>query len=70
MALPLAAQTALALKDAALSDRGRLPLGLCMVLVLLSFGENVEIEAYLLWPALMALGIHARECASDRVEMQ
>ncbi len=59
--VPLVWQIGLALKDAAGSSRGRLPLGLCMVLVLLSFGENVEIEAYLMWPALLCLGIHARE---------
>jgi hypothetical protein len=51
----------LALKDAAMGPRGRLPLGIMMTLTLLSFGENIEIEAYLLWPGLMVLGIHARE---------
>ena len=66
-AVPLIWQTALAFKDAALSPRGFLPLGLCLVLVLLSFGENIEIEAYLLWPALLCLGIHARECATSDV---
>ncbi|MGR3376695.1 O-antigen ligase domain-containing protein [Salipiger abyssi] len=65
-AVPLIWQIGLAMKDAAQGARGRLPLGLCMVLVLLSFGENIEIEAYLLWPALMMLGIHARECARSR----
>ncbi|WGW05835.1 O-antigen ligase domain-containing protein [Tropicibacter oceani] len=62
-AVPLALQTLQALVDAARGPRGRLPLGLCMVLVLLSFGENIEIEAYLLWPSLLMLGIHARETA-------
>lgn len=61
LAVPLLWQIALAMKDTALHARGRLPLGICMVLVLLSFGENIEIEAYLLWPALLMLGIHARE---------
>ncbi|MBR9842700.1 MAG: O-antigen ligase domain-containing protein [Rhodobacteraceae bacterium] len=64
LAVPLIWQTALAFKDAAVGPRGRLPLGLCMVMVLLSFGENIEIEAYLLWPALLCLGIHARECST------
>jgi hypothetical protein len=44
-----------------MGPRGRLPLGIMMTLTLLSFGENIEIEAYLLWPGLMVLGIHARE---------
>ena len=64
--VPLAWQIALALWDAARGPRGRLPLGICMTIVLLSFGENVEIEAYMLWPALIVLGLHARELASDR----
>ncbi|MCA0044221.1 O-antigen ligase domain-containing protein [Celeribacter litoreus] len=59
--VPLLWQIALAMQDAARGPRGRLPLGLSMVIVLLTFGENIEIEAYLLWPALLMLGIHARE---------
>ena len=65
LAVPLLWQIGLSLRDAACHPRGRLPLGICMVLVLLSFGENIEIEAYLLWPALMMLGIHAREVQQD-----
>ncbi|WP_188789057.1 O-antigen ligase family protein [Salipiger pallidus] len=60
-AVPLVWHTGLALRDAAVGPAGRLPLGLCMVMILLTFGENIEIEAYLLWPALLMLGIHARE---------
>ena len=61
--VPFVWQTLLALVDAARGPRGRLPLGIMMTLTLLSFGENVEIEAYLLWPGLVVLGIHAREMA-------
>ncbi|ETX28227.1 capsular biosynthesis protein [Roseivivax isoporae] len=64
--VPLAWHTALALRDAARTPRGALPLGLLMTLWLLSFGENIEIEAYMLWPALVVLGIHAREMADAR----
>lgn len=63
--VPMLAQLWLAARDAALSPRGFLPLGIVMTMTLLSFGENIEIEAYLLWPALLMLGIHAREVASD-----
>ncbi len=63
--LPFVWQTGLALIDAARHPRGRLPLGMMMTLTLLSFGENIEIEAYLLWPGLVVLGIHARELASQ-----
>lgn len=66
LAVPMIWQTVLALADAARGPHGRLPLGICMVLVLLSFGENIEVEAYLLWPALVLLGIHARELAAER----
>lgn len=63
--IPLVYQLLLALADAAIHARGRLPLGILLVICMLSFGENIEIEAYLLWPGLMILGIHAREVASD-----
>jgi hypothetical protein len=59
--VPFVWQLLLALKDAAKGPRGRLPLGIMMTLTMLSFGENIEIEAYLLWPGLIVLGIHARE---------
>ena len=59
--IPFVWQTLLAMKDATLSERGRLPMGIMMTLTLLTFGENIEIEAYLLWPALLVLGIHSRE---------
>ncbi|MEM8729125.1 MAG: O-antigen ligase domain-containing protein [Pseudomonadota bacterium] len=64
--LPMVWQTALALLDAARGPRGRLPLGIMMTLVLLSMGENIEIEAYLIWPGLVVLGLHARELGQDK----
>jgi len=63
--VPFVWQVLLAMKDATLSTRGCLPMGIMMTLTLLSFGENVEIQAYLLWPALLMLGIHARELKKD-----
>lgn len=47
--------------DAVRSSRGRLPFALILNFTILTFGENLEIEVYLLWPALILLGIHARE---------
>ncbi|GAA6208189.1 hypothetical protein NBRC116601_14820 [Cognatishimia sp. WU-CL00825] len=64
--IPLVFQLLLGALDATASKRGRLPLGIVFVIILLSFGENIEIEAYLLWPGLMVLGIHARELATDK----
>ncbi|MHC9237160.1 O-antigen ligase domain-containing protein [Pseudooceanicola sp. 502str34] len=64
-AVPILWQTGLALWDAARGPRGRLPLAIVMTLLLLSFGENIEIEAYLLWPGLMILGIHGAELQEE-----
>ena len=63
--VPLVAHIVFVLVDAAKNTRGRLPLGILMTLVLLSFGENIEIEAYMLWPALILLGCHIREVAQE-----
>ena len=65
--VPLVWQTLIALLDAAKGPRGHLPLGILLTIVLLSFGENLEIEAYMLWPGLIVLGIHAREVQTDLV---
>lgn len=46
--------------------RGRLPLGIMLAFTILTFGENLEIEVYLLWPAFVILGIHARERWASR----
>ncbi|MBY6048331.1 O-antigen ligase domain-containing protein [Vannielia litorea] len=64
--VPLAWHVGFALIDAARHPRGRLPLGILMTMVLLSFGENIEIEAYMLWPGLVLLGVHLREVAQAR----
>ncbi|MEO9863644.1 MAG: O-antigen ligase domain-containing protein [Yoonia sp.] len=63
MAVPFAVHLCITLKDAAVHPQGRLPLGIMIVFLILSMGENIEIEAYLMWPALMLLGIHLREMA-------
>lgn len=59
--IPFLWQFWLAVSDTVKSSRGTLPLGIMLVFLLLSFGENIEIEVYLLWPSLLILGIHARE---------
>ncbi|MCF1502422.1 hypothetical protein L0F51_01410 [Afifella sp. H1R] len=65
--VPLVWQFWIVAVDSVKGRRGRLPLGIVLVFIILSFGENIEIEAYLLWPALLLLGIHAREMERDRV---
>ena len=64
--VPLLAHLCVIFVDAARHPRGRLPLGIMMTMVLLSFGENIEIEAYMLWPALTVLGCHLREIHTER----
>ncbi|MDC0657821.1 O-antigen ligase domain-containing protein [Leisingera sp. SS27] len=59
--IPLVWHIGFVMADAAKHARGRLPLGILMTMVLLSFGENIEIEAYMLWPGLILLGVHLRE---------
>lgn len=61
MAVPFAIHLFVTLRDATVHAQGRLPLGLMIVFLILSMGENIEIEAYLMWPALLMLGIHLRE---------
>lgn len=64
--VPFVVHLGVAMVEAAAGPRGRLPLGIMMTLLLLSFGENIEIEAYLLWPALIMLGCHLREMSGVR----
>jgi len=59
--VPMAVHVVTVIKDAIRGQRGRLPLALLLNFIILTFGENIEIEIYLLWPALVLLGIHARE---------
>ncbi len=67
LAIPLLWQLTLALSDTMTSSRGMLPLGVLLVFLLMSFGENIEIEVYLFWPSLILLGIHAREIEAGSV---
>lgn len=59
--VPMVWHALVVLIDAARSPRGRLPCALLLNLVILSLGENIEVEVYLLWPAFVLLGIHLRE---------
>lgn len=47
--------------DAIRGHRGRLPCALMLNFLILTFGENLEVEVYLLWPAYVLLGVHLRE---------
>lgn len=64
--VPMTWHVLLGLQDAIRGQRGRLPFALLLNFIILTFGENIEIEVYLLWPALVLLGIHAREMAQSK----
>ena len=61
LAIPLGYHFIRGALDAVRGPRGRLPFGLLLQIVILTFGENLEIEVYLFWPALVLLGRHLRE---------
>jgi hypothetical protein len=56
LAVPIAWTVIEMLLLAQVSDRGRLGLSVVTVLIFYSFGENLEILAYLFWPGLVAIG--------------
>ena len=62
---PMVHQFWVSLVDAVRGPRGRLPLGIMLLLIQLTFGENLEIETYMFWPAFVLLGVHARETYRD-----
>ena len=60
LAVPLGATFLALLIKAQGNQTARAGLGLTLALVLYSFGENLEILAYLYWPALVVIGIALR----------
>jgi hypothetical protein len=66
--VPMVWHLSVVLVDAVRGARGRLPCAIILNLIILSFGENVEVEVYLLWPAFVLLGIHLRELKNTAPE--
>jgi hypothetical protein len=60
LAIPLLATFILLMVRSQFQPIARVGLGLILILALYSFGENLEILAYLYWPALVAIGIGLR----------
>ncbi|EAQ29592.1 hypothetical protein NAP1_02430 [Erythrobacter sp. NAP1] len=65
LAIPLAASFGVLLVKAQAQPNARIGLGLTLALVLYSFGENLEILAYLYWPALVVIGIALRSMSQS-----
>lgn len=63
--VPLGWHVVVVIADAARTPRGRLPLSILMTIVLLTFGENLEIESYMIWPGLLLLGGHLQDMAGE-----
>lgn len=57
LALPMLWSLAALLRAALASANGRTGFAMILVLWLYSFGENLEVLAYLVWPGLVAIGI-------------
>ena len=60
LAIPLAATTLSLMIRSLRGENARTGLAMVLTLVLYSFGENLEILAYLYWPALVMIGIALR----------
>jgi len=60
LAVPLGATLVTLIARSVQSDIARTGFGMTLVLVIYSFGENLEILAYLYWPALVVIGIALR----------
>ena len=60
LAVPLAVTSLVLLARSLRSDTAQVGLSMVLTLVLYSFGENLEILAYLYWPALVIIGAALR----------
>jgi O-Antigen ligase len=66
LAVPMIASLFVALAAATRSKAGQTGLAMVLLLWLYSMGENLEMLAYLTWPALIGIGIMLREAATRR----
>jgi len=56
LAIPMAISLVLLVRTALFSPAARVGLSMIILLLMYSFGENLESLAYLYWPALMLIG--------------
>ncbi len=61
MAVPLACSFFYFLFKAMVSRDGRVALGIVFLLFLYTFGENLEVLAYLIWPGLLFIGLASKD---------
>ncbi len=61
LAVPLLASISQLIRSAFTSDLGRVGLSMIMLMLMYSFGENLESLAYLYWPGLVLVGMALQE---------
>ena len=66
LAIPLAVAALSTARLSLVQPMGRVGFAMVLVMLLYSFGENLEMLAYLYWPALVLIGIAARHAVLQR----
>lgn len=66
LAIPLSISFMLLLRSGIKSHMGRVGLSMLALLIMYSFGENLESLAYLYWPALILIGMGLQDCKPSR----
>jgi len=58
LAVPMVWTLIILSKQTIVTRQARLPLGMILALLLFSFGENMEVQLYILWPAHMEVQLY------------
>lgn len=66
LAIPLAIAALVTARLSVRDSKGRVGFAMVLVMMLYSFGENLEMLAYIYWPALALIGIAARRAVELR----
>ncbi|MEO9913058.1 MAG: O-antigen ligase family protein [Parasphingorhabdus sp.] len=64
LAIPFCVSILLLVRSALTTDLGRVGLPMITLLLMYSFGENLESLAYLYWPALILIGMALQNCGT------
>jgi hypothetical protein len=70
LAVPLFFSLLICFRAAMHSATGRVGLSMALVLILYSFGENLEMLTYLCWPAFVILGVAMRATVPEQIKQQ
>ena len=67
LAIPLAVAALGTARLSLVQPLGRVGFAMVLAMLLYSFGENLEMLAYLYWPALVLIGVAARHAVVQRL---